>query len=111
MGPKKTAVFDKKTAVLVARSTEKDITGFFEKSAYGKAFSYFFINRRCLANRFVISFVFLMRTEKDIEALTVYYLGNSIHNIPIYKVSFSICFAVSKQAKSFVQKPYYHCEN
>jgi len=28
MGPKKTAVFDKKTAVLVARSTEKDITGF-----------------------------------------------------------------------------------
>ena len=44
MGPKKTAVFDKKTAVLVARSTEKDITGFFEKAAYGKAFSYFFIN-------------------------------------------------------------------
>lgn len=43
MGPKKTAVFHKKTAVLVARSTEKDITGFFEKADCSKAFSAFFI--------------------------------------------------------------------
>ncbi len=66
MGPKKTAVFDKKTAVLVARCTEKDITGFFEKAACGKAFSGFFINPYCLTCSGCDTFSFFERTEKDI---------------------------------------------
>ena len=66
MGPKKTAVFLSKTAVLVARSTEKDITGFFEKAACGKAFSGFFINPYCLTCSGCDTFSFFVRTEKDI---------------------------------------------
>lgn len=31
----------------LARCTEKDITGFFEKAACGKAFSDFFVNPHC----------------------------------------------------------------
>jgi len=36
-----------KSVVFMARSTEKDITGFFEKSACDKAFSDFFYNFSC----------------------------------------------------------------
>lgn len=67
VGHEKTAVFDKKTAVLVARSTEKDITGFFEKAACGKAFSAFFINPYCLTCSGCDTFSFFVRTEKDIR--------------------------------------------
>ena len=67
VGHEKTAVFDKKTAVLVARCTEKDITGFFEKSACGKAFSGFFVNPHCPICRGCDTFSFLVRTEKDIS--------------------------------------------
>ena len=67
MGPKKTAVFDKKTAVLVARSTKKDITGFFEKAACGKAFSGFFIISAVFQLKGCDTFSFLVRTEKDIH--------------------------------------------
>ena len=59
-----------KTGVLrtfvLARSTEKDITGFFEKSACDKAFSdffYFFLLHAMVCD---LSCPFSMRTEKDI---------------------------------------------
>ena len=51
---------------LLARSTEKDITGFFEKAACGKAFSGFFINPYCLTCSGCDTFSFFVRTEKDI---------------------------------------------
>lgn len=50
----------------LARSTEKDITGFFEKSACGKAFSDFFVNPHCPICRGCDTFSFLVRTVKDI---------------------------------------------
>lgn len=50
----------------MARSTEKDITGFFEKAACGKAFSGFFINPYCLTCSGCDTFSFFVRTEKDI---------------------------------------------
>lgn len=50
----------------LARSTEKDITGFFEKAACGKAFSGFFINPYCLTCSGCDTFSFFVRTEKDI---------------------------------------------
>ena len=52
---------------LLARSTEKDITGFFEKAACGKAFSAFFINPYCLTCSGCDTFSFFVRTEKDIR--------------------------------------------
>ena len=52
---------------LMARSTEKDITGFFEKAACGKAFSAFFINPYCLTCSGCDTFSFFVRTEKDIR--------------------------------------------
>ncbi len=51
----------------MARSTEKDITGFFEKAACGKAFSAFFINPYCLTCSGCDTFSFFVRTEKDIR--------------------------------------------
>lgn len=51
----------------LARSTEKDITGFFEKAACGKAFSAFFINPYCLTCSGCDTFSFFVRTEKDIR--------------------------------------------
>ena len=51
----------------LARCTEKDITGFFEKSACGKAFSDFFVNPHCPICRGWDTFSFLVRTEKDIS--------------------------------------------
>lgn len=51
----------------LARSTEKDITGFFEKSACGKAFSDFFVNPHCPICSGWDTFSFLVRTEKDIS--------------------------------------------
>ena len=51
----------------MARSTEKDITGFLEKSACGKAFSdffiFFFVFDHCGRRSFL---PFPLRTEKDI---------------------------------------------
>lgn len=52
---------------LLARSTEKDITGFFKKAACGKAFSAFFINPYCLTCSGCDTFSFFVRTEKDIR--------------------------------------------
>lgn len=54
------------TYSFMARSTEKDITGFFEKAACGKAFSGFFINPYCLTCSGCDTFSFFVRTEKDI---------------------------------------------
>ena len=54
------------TVTDLARSTEKDITGFFEKAACGKAFSGFFINPYCLTCSGCDTFSFFVRTEKDI---------------------------------------------
>lgn len=49
----------------VARSTEKDITDFFEKSACGKAFSDFFINPYCPTPAgVVIPFLFWCEPKK-----------------------------------------------
>lgn len=53
-------------SIIMARSTEKDITGFFEKAACGKAFSGFFINPYCLTCSGCDTFSFFVRTEKDI---------------------------------------------
>jgi len=55
------------SAFQMARSTEKDITGFFEKAACGKAFSAFFINPYCLTCSGCDTFSFFVRTEKDIR--------------------------------------------
>lgn len=55
------------TVMDLARSTEKDITGFFEKAACGKAFSAFFINPYCLTCSGCDTFSFFVRTEKDIR--------------------------------------------
>jgi len=44
---RKTPDFLLKSGVFMARSTEKDITGFFEKSACDKAFSDFFYIFSC----------------------------------------------------------------
>lgn len=59
-------------AIILARSTEKDITGFFEKAACGKAFSDFFVNPHCPICMGWDTFSFLVRTEKDISKFKRY---------------------------------------
>ena len=54
----------KTMALSLARSTEKDITGFFEKSACDKAFSGFFINPYCLACMGCDAISFLIANQK-----------------------------------------------
>ena len=50
--------------LILARSSEKDITGFFEKSACDKAFSSFFINPYCLTCSGCDTFSFLCEPKK-----------------------------------------------
>ena len=81
---------------MLARSTEKDITGFFEKSACDKAFSDFFYFFLLYVMVRDLSCPFSLRTEKDIIPIkSISFPQRSVHrvqNIPILLVEMVCAF-------------------